>query len=93
MSFTGPQTATTAQVTAATAATALFAAATNISGRYVYNASTAACFITFGAAGGQTAYTAQIAANTGFAFPLPTWPGTVSSSWTAANGTAYTTQW
>ena len=92
MSFTGPGTATLAQIAAATASTTLFSAATNVSGRNFYNASTAACFLTYGTVSSSSAYTTQVAANTNYAFPVPTFCGQVTTSWAAANGTAYTTQ-
>lgn len=93
MSFTGPVAATLGQVTAATASTTLFSAATGVFGRNIYNASTAVCNLTYGTVSSTTAYTTQIAANTNYAFPVPTFCGQVTAIWTAANGTAYTTQW
>lgn len=93
MSFTGPGVATLAQIAAATVSTTLFSAATGIFGRNVYNASTGACFLTFGTVGTQTAYTTQIAANTNYSLPVPTYCGPVTAIWPAANGTAYTSQW
>lgn len=93
MSFQGPATAVTAQVAAATASTTLFSITTSVSGRNFYNASTAVCYLTYGTVSSSTAYTTQVAANTNYGLPVPTYAGPVSGSWTAANGTAYTTQW
>ena len=93
MSFTGPGTATLGQIAAATASTGLFSAATGVFGRNFYNASTAVCTLTYSTVSSATAYTTQVAANTNYVFPVPTYSGPVFATWTAANGTAYTTQW
>lgn len=92
MSFLGPMTATVAAVAATTASTTLFTASAS-SGRNIYNASTAPCYLTFGTVSSTTAYTTQIAANTNYQFPDACYCGPVTGYWAAVNGTAYTTQW
>ena len=93
MSFTGPGSATTAAVAAATSSTTLFSAATGVFGRTVYNASSAVCYLTYGTVSSSTAYSLQIPASTYFEFPVPTYAGAVTAAWASANGTAYTSQW
>lgn len=93
MSFSGPGNATLGQVTADSVSTNVFSAATNVFGRNVYNASTAICYLSFGTVSSTTAYTLQVAANTNYVFPVPTYTGPVFAVWGAKNGTAYTSQW
>ena len=93
MSFTGPGAATVAMVAATVTSVTLFTASTNVFGRSVYNSSTAVCFLTFGTVSSSSTYTTQIAANTNYAFPVPTYTGPVTGIWTATNGSIATSQW
>lgn len=92
MTVMGPGVATTAQVAATVSSVTLFTAS-SCAGRQVYNASTGACFLTFGTISSSSAYTTQIAASTSYAFPVPTYTGPVTAIWPATNGSALTTQW
>jgi hypothetical protein len=85
-------TATTSTVAATVSSVTLFSASA-CSGRNLYNGSTAACYVTYGTVSSTTAYSTQIAGNTNYQFPTPTYCGPVTAIWAATNGTAYTTQW
>lgn len=93
MSFTGPSTATTGNVTGATVSTTLFSAATNVYGRNIYNDSTAVLYVKYGATASTSSYTVQVAAGGYFEFPQPPYSGQVDGIWSAVNGTARTTAW
>lgn len=93
MSTTGPQSATTANVAAATSSTALFAAAERALGRTVYNDSTAALYLKYGTGASNTSYTIQIAAGGYYEFPQPVYSGAVEGAWASANGNARLTSW
>jgi hypothetical protein len=93
MSFLGSQSASTSAVAATVSSVTLFTGASNVYGRIVYNASTGACYLTFGTVSSTSAYTLQIAANTSYVFPDAVYAGAVTAIWPATNGTAYTTQW
>ena len=69
----------------------LFTGASNVYGRNVYNSSTAVCYLSYGTVASSSVYTLQVAANTNYAFPAPTYSGAVTATWLAVNGTAYTT--
>lgn len=93
MSFLGPNVATNAMVAATVSSVTLFSGSSNVSGRNIYNSSTAVCYVTFGTVSSSTAYTTQLAATTNYVFPLPTYSGPVTGIWTATNGSAATSQW
>jgi len=93
MSFLGPNVATTSMVAATVSSVTLFNAASGVSGRNVYNSSTAVCFLTFGTVSSSSTYSTQIAANSNYSFPVPTYSGPVTAIWAATNGSAATCQW
>jgi len=95
MSYSISQVAVNAAVATTTATTILFSASTNVFGRSVYNASTSACYVTYGTVASSTVFTNQVAANAFYAFPVPTYQGQISVIWvnSDASGTAHTTQW
>lgn len=92
MSFSGPRTAVTGAVAGTVSSVSLFGTATSVSGRYVYNASTAACTIVYGTVASATVLTLVVASSAGTVLP-GSYGGPVAAIWSASNGTAYTTQW
>jgi hypothetical protein len=71
----------------------LFAAASDIRMRTIFNESTAVLYIKFGTTASATDYTTQIAANSLFEFPTPFYAGRVDGIWASANGSARLTSW
>ena len=94
MSYTSPQTALTASVTAGTVSTVVFAQANGYTnGRAVYNDSSSTMYLKFGTAATLGSYTVQVAGNGFYEFPVPVYGGEVDGIWAAASGTARTTSW
>jgi hypothetical protein len=59
----------------------------------VFNDSTAALFLKFGATASATSFTVKIAAGAYYEMPTrPTYTGIVDGIWAAANGNAYVTE-
>ncbi len=84
--------ATLANVSAATSSTALFASNANVRGRIVHNDSTGILYLKFGTGASTTSYTVKIPPDGFFEFPKPTYTGDVAGIWSAANGSARTTE-
>ena len=92
------QTATVANVAAATSSVQVFpqvwpseAGASN--GRTVFNDSTATLYLLFGTGASTTNYTVQIGPGGYVEFPPPLFCGEADGIWSSANGYARTTAW
>lgn len=93
MTVSRPTTATLVNVASSATNVTLFAASSDTNARAVYNDSTAVLYLKFGATASTTSYTVQIAAQSYYEFPQPTYAGQVDGIWASANGAARTTAW
>lgn len=93
MTTAKPTTATVASVASSATNVTLFAAAVGVSGRTIYNDSTAVLYVKFGATASTGSYTVQIAANGYYEFPAAVYAGQVDGIWASANGNARVTSW
>lgn len=93
MSTLGPQNATTANVASAATNVTLFSAAGRVSGRAVFNDSSAVLYLKYGATASTSSYTVQIAAGGYYEFPQNVYSGQVDGIWASANGNARVTSW
>jgi len=84
--------ATLANVSGSATSVTLFASNANAKGRMVFNDSTAALYLKFGATASTSSFTVQIAAGGHYEFPGPLYTGVVDGIWAAANGAARTTE-
>jgi hypothetical protein len=85
--------ATVANVASSASNGTVFATATNVHGRTVFNDSTAVLYLKFGATASTSSYTVQIAAAGYYEFPQPVYAGQVDGIWASANGNARVTSW
>lgn len=86
------QTTTLANVASATTTGTLLAANTNRKGAYIFNDSTSALYVKFGATASTTSFTVKIAAGGYYEFPVPMYQGVVDGIWDTANGAARVTE-
>lgn len=93
MTTINPQAATAANVASSATSVQLFAAASVVHGRTVYNDSTAVLYLKYGATASTTSYTIQLAAGAYYEFPQPVYGGEVDGIWASANGAARVTSW
>lgn len=93
MTVSRPTTATLANVASSATNVNLFAAASDINARTIYNDSTAVLYVKFGATATTTSYTVQLAAGAYYEFPQPVYAGQVDGIWASANGAARVTSW
>ncbi len=84
--------ATHANVSASATTVVLFAAQEAVSMRSVWNDSTSAMYLKYGATAAATSAVVKIPADSYFEFPRPTYDGLVHAIWTTATGTARTTE-
>lgn len=78
----------TANVPASASSTLLWPSVGTVSGRTVFNDSTATLYLNFGGAASTTAFVVEIAPGAYYEFPAPPFPGEVYGIWSAANGAA-----
>lgn len=93
MTTINPQAATVANVASSASNTQLFAAASIVHGRTVYNDSTAVLYLKYGTGASSTSYTVQLVAGAYYEFPQPVYAGEVDGIWASANGNARVTSW
>jgi hypothetical protein len=90
-----PQTVTSAApVQVASSATVVTLKASNTSrrGLLIFNDSTSAVFVKYGATATSSDFTVKIAAAGYFEMPAPIYTGQVTGIWASANGNAYVTE-
>jgi hypothetical protein len=76
-----------------TNAVTLLASNTNRKQAFIYNDSTAAMFVKFGASATSSSFTVKLAANTAYILPTPPiYSGVITAAWEAANGSARVTE-
>lgn len=93
MSVKHATSATLANVASSATNVTIFSAVASVSGRTIYNDSTAVLYIKYGVTASATSYTVQIAANGYYEFPQPIYAGQVDGIWASANGNARVTSW
>ena len=93
MSLISPQSATLANVASSGSSVNLFAAASAVKGRAVFNDSTQVLYLKFVATASNSSYTVQLAAGAYYEFPQPAYGGAVDGIWASANGAARLTSW
>lgn len=84
--------ATCSNVASSTASVSLREANTSRRAALVFNDSTAALYLKFGATASATSYTVQIAAGGFYELPQPIYTGVLDGIWAAANGAARVTE-
>lgn len=84
--------ATVTQVASSATNVTLQAANANRQSLAVFNDSTAALFIKYGATASSTSFTVKVAAGGHWEMPLPAYTGIVDGIWASANGNAYVTE-
>jgi hypothetical protein len=84
--------ASIAQVTSSASNSTLKASNTARIGLLIYNDSSSALYVKFGATASTTSFTIKIAANSYYEMPNPIYTGIVDGIWASANGFAYVTE-
>jgi hypothetical protein len=80
-------------VNAATSNTAILAVNSARKGTLIYNNSTSAMYLAYGATASTSAFSVKIPANALFELPTaPTWTGALSAVWDSATGAALVTE-
>lgn len=79
-------------VSSATSSTTILASNTLRKGGYIFNDSTAICYVKLGASASITSYTLQIASKGYYELPPPVYNGAISAIWAAVNGSVLVTE-
>lgn len=85
-------TATLSNVASSATNVTLLAANTARLGAIFFNDSTAVLYLKFGATASTSSYTVQLATNTSYTLPAPTYTGRIDGLWASANGNLRVTE-
>lgn len=79
-------------VSSATSSTTILASNTLRKGGYIFNDSTAICYVKLGAAASITSHTVQIASKGFYELPSPVYNGVINAIWGSVNGSVLVTE-